>query len=233
VKKILFILSVSLLLSNIAFLITCKNSPVRPIDEPVLYGTIWARGNAATAKVLADLNYPDQCPDNSFAVNGKRLEVGYNHFEYYAGFGGDDTELPETFTLEADYCGKTVTATTRLCDTFSIITPLDDSTFASGQPLEVIWTSGGDGFKYAVMVEWLYPEFVVPVLLTGPQTDTCFTIPNQQASNRTLIIKVFCYTTGLMYGDRIIRQDTNNLSGDMQGFFGSVRFQTARVYPEH
>ncbi len=231
-KKILFILSVSLLLPGIAFLITCKNSPVRPIDEPILYGTIWARGNAATAKVLADLNYPDQCPDNSFTVNGKRLEVGYNHFEYYAGFGGDGTELPETFTLEADYCGKTVTATTRLCDTFSIITPINDSTFASGQPLEVIWTSGGEGFKYAVMVEWLYPEFVAPVLLSDPQTDTTFIIPAEIMSNRLVGIIVFCYSVCILYGDRILIHDSNNLSGGVQGFFGSNRFTGVWVFPE-
>ncbi len=231
-KKGLFAFLIAAILFFSALVITCKNSPVKPIDEPSLYAVVWSGIEGARAHVFTDLHYPDQCLDNSFIVNGQELEQSYDYRHYYATFGSEYIEQPATFNLSADFCGKAISATTKLCDTFSIITPIHDSTYTRGRPLEIIWTSGGLGFKYIVYVQKLLPEFVVPVFISDPLTDTTITIAPDVLSGHLITIWVFCYRHGIIFGNRVLVQESNNLSGNAEGFFGSYRYRFLRLYPE-
>jgi len=232
VKKILSAFTVALILFVTSLVLTCKHSPVTPVDEPNLYAVVWSGIEGARAHVFTDLHYPEQCLDNSFIVNGQELEQSCDYRHYYATFGSEYIEPPATFSLWGDFCGKAISATVQLCDTFSIITPVHDSTYIRGRPLEIVWTSGGEGFKYVVYIIKLYPEFAVPAYISDPLTDTTITVPPDILSGHFIIIRVFCYQQGIIYGDRILVQESNNLSGKAEGFFGSYRYRSVRLYPE-
>jgi len=213
-------------------ILTCKNSPVKPVNKTSLYGIVWARGEHGAAEIIANPDYPDQCLDNKIIFDGQELKPIYNHGEYLASIGDYKLRPFSVFTLSGEFCGESIETSVQLPDTFSIISPANESTRPPGENLEIEFTNGGEGFKYVVMVIRMYPELHAITHLSKPITDTFYTIPRESLSaGQVHSIVVFCFKNGIMYGNSILAADSNNLSDNIEGFFGSWRMESVRVNP--
>jgi hypothetical protein len=230
IKRMLLKISATLILS---VMLSCTTNGVQSEEKPTVYGAVWQRGDFGSIMIRTYINRPEACLFQDVQVNRWKLDQGYHHGTYLISGSPLYLKPLSDYDLSIDFCGKIIEGTVQLPNNFNIISPANESTFQSGQDLEIQFSGGGKGFKFVVMVEKIYPEMLVTTHLSEPIQDTVYVIPSEAFSGNIVhMIKVFCFRNGILYENRILAADSNNLSPYARGFFGSWRMEFLHIYPE-